>query len=136
MKISVNEKCPCGSGFKYKKCCLLLHKGKKASNALELMKSRYAAYVACEIEYIIKTTDKNNIDYKEDTKLWREEINSFCKNTEFVSLDIINFIDADKEATVTFKANLKIAGDDASFIEESKFNKIDGMWFYHSAKIS
>lgn len=136
MKISVNEKCPCGSGLKYKKCCLLLHKGKKAKNALELMKSRYAAYVVGDVDYIIKTTDKNNIDYKDDMTLWKEEIKSFCNNTKFLSLEIINFIDGNDEATVIFKANLQIAGDDASFVEESRFNKLEDNWLYHSAKIS
>jgi SEC-C motif-containing protein len=136
MKISVNEKCPCGSGDKYKKCCQKFHKGALPKTALLLMKSRYSAYAVGNVEYIIKTTDKNNSDYKEDSKLWAKEIESFCTNTQFLSLNIIDFIDGDAEAYVTFKANLKIAKDDASFVEKSRFLKHDGRWYYHSAKIT
>ena len=30
-KYSVNDKCPCGSNIKYKKCCQAFHKGKLPS---------------------------------------------------------------------------------------------------------
>lgn len=136
MKYSVNDKCPCGSGLKYKKCCQKFHKGAIAKNALELMKSRYAAYAMCDVNYIIKTTHKNNVDYTREMLEWKKDIEEFCYLTEFISLDILSFIDGDDEAYVTFKANLKAAGEDASFIEESKFFKEEGSWFYHSAKIS
>ena len=56
-KLSVNAPCPCGSLKKYKKCCMPFHKGAKVKDALSLMKSRYSAFVAGEINYM--GTSKN-----------------------------------------------------------------------------
>ena len=136
MKFSVNDKCPCGSNIKYKKCCQLFHKGKIPFNALELMKSRYSAYATNNANYIMKTTHNENIDFTKDTHEWKKSIEEFCKNTDFLSLEILDFKDGENEAFVTFKANLTIDGKDNSFVEESRFFKVDGMWLYHSAKIS
>ena len=134
MKFSVNSLCPCGSKEKYKKCCQLFHKGKNPSNALELMKSRYSAYAVSDAIYIIKTTHQENNDFSADTKKWKDEITSFCKNTNFERLEILEFMDGTNEASVTFKAVISMQNEDATFIEKSKFYKIDGKWFYHSGE--
>jgi len=131
MKLSTNSPCPCGSGIKYKKCCQKFHNGAKAKNALELMKSRYAAYAVCNAKYITQTTHPNNPDYSTDTKAWVDSITHFCKNTQFFSLDILEFIDGDNEAFVTFKATLS-GGD---MIEKSHFLKVDGRWLYESGEV-
>lgn len=135
MKKSINDKCPCGSGLKYKKCCGLFHKGKLPSNALELMKSRYSAYVYHNANYIIKTTHLENLEYMEDTIGWRQDIESFCQCTHFISLCVAEFIDGEDEAYVIFNACLKQHGEDVSFKEKSRFLKEDGRWLYHSGEI-
>ena len=58
--MSPNEKCPCGSAIKYKKCCKAYHDGKIPKDALTLMKSRYSAYAAGEVKYIQKTATKQD----------------------------------------------------------------------------
>ena len=126
MKISVNSWCPCGSGKKYKKCCQIYHKGARAKDALSLMKSRYSAYVANETGYIIKTTHKNSPYISQK----RQEIVDFCKNTEFLGLEILEFIDDESEAFVTFKATLS----SGVLFEKSRFLKDDGVWYYHSGE--
>ena len=136
MKISVNDKCPCGSGQKYKKCCQVFHKGKIPLTALELMKSRYSAYACEDVKYIIQTTHKENIDYTDEIKQWSKDIEIFCKTTDFIALEILEFTPGESEAFVKFKANLQIDGKDASFIEHSKFLKDDNRWYYHSAQIN
>ncbi|MEA2050584.1 MAG: YchJ family metal-binding protein, partial [Campylobacterota bacterium] len=55
MKLSLNSKCPCGSGNKYKKCCQPFHKGILPQTALQLMRSRYCAFSITNYKYIIKT---------------------------------------------------------------------------------
>lgn len=135
MKQKNKIKCPCGSDD-YNKCCGVFHKGKNATNALELMKSRYSAYALCNIDYIIKTTHPKNIDFTTNIQEWKKDIEDFCKYTDFQALEILEFTDGLNEAHVTFKAKLSSLGDDASFIEESKFLKEKGQWLYHSAKIS
>lgn len=135
MKFGVNEKCPCGSKEKYKKCCQVFHKGKIASNALELMKSRYSAYACGDIKYIINTTHKENSDYTNDFDQWAKEIEIFCKKTDFIKLEILEYTLKERESFVKFKAHLEIDGEDQSFVELSRFVKVDNRWYYHSAKI-
>ena len=136
MKFPVNTSCPCGSEKKYKKCCKLFHDGKTPNTALELMKSRYSAYAVGDSKYIMKTTHKNNNDFTPDSKLWEENINGFIKDTQFKSLEIIEFIDGLEIAFVTFKANIDINNNDSSFTEKSKFVKQDNKWVYLSGDFS
>ncbi len=126
MKHPANTFCPCGSGIKYKKCCSKYHKGALAPDALTLMKSRYSAYAAGEVHYIIKTTHPDNSDYTEDTKQWKEDIALFCKNTDFLKLTVLQFIDGKEEAYVTFSAMLS----SGELKEKSRFLKKNGKWLY------
>ena len=131
-KTSPNSPCPCGSKNKYKKCCLIFHKGAKPKTALLLMKSRYSAYAVGNATYIVNTTHKNNSDHIEDIKAWKESIKIFCKNTEFLDLEILDFVEGEEEAFVTFRASLS-SGD---MTEKSRFLKVDNRWLYENGIIS
>lgn len=135
MKFSVNHPCPCGSGLKYKKCCQLFHKGKLPKTALELMKSRYCAYVLQNADYIIKTTHTQNPDFTIQTKQWKDDILLFCKGSSFIKLEILDTNLNDLASYVTFKVELQINNKDESFIEKSKFLKENDKWLYHSGII-
>lgn len=130
-KLSPNAPCPCGSNQKYKKCCAIYHKGALSKNALLLMKSRYSAYAAGNSKYIIKTTHPNNPEYIADSKSWKDSINAFSKHTQFLGLEILEFIDGEEEAFVMFKAKLS-SGD---MVEKSRFLKVENQWFYESAVV-
>ena len=135
MKFSVNDLCPCGSTKKYKKCCKTFHdKITLPKTALELMKSRYSAYVTSNTKYIIETTHKENPDFTENKKEWEQDVFDFCKNTKFIELEIIEFIDDEIESFVKFKANMIQNGNDVSFIEKSRFLKVEGIWLYVDGK--
>lgn len=136
MKFSGNLPCPCGSNLKYKKCCRLFHHGEKATTALELMKSRYSAYAVNDTEYIMRTTDTNNSDFSRDKVSWGKKIKQFMDDTQFVSLDILEFLENEEESFVTFKVNMFIDGVDSSFIEKSRFVKNNDEWFYESGEFS
>jgi len=125
-KLSVNTPCPCGSLKKYKKCCMPFHKGAKPKDALSLMKSRYSAFVAGEINYIIKTST-----FQKDF----EDLKAFSDGCEFKKLEILEFVDGESGASVTFRAELFCDGVDNSFSEKSIFIKKDGMWLYESGEI-
>jgi SEC-C motif-containing protein len=127
--ITPNTFCPCGSHVKYKKCCAKYHKGALPKTALELMKSRYVAYAMGDASYIIKTTHPNNPDFTDDIKTWKNSIELFSKETEFLGLEIVEFIDGEEEAFVTFKAKLS-SGD---MLEKSRFLKHSARWVYESA---
>jgi len=136
MKISPNAPCPCGSKIKYKKCCQVFHKGKLAKTALELMKSRYSAFYVSDVNYIVKTTHKENPDYTLDIKQWKNDILLFSKNSDFKKLTILDFIDLGLEAFVTFRVELYVDNKDNSFIEKSRFFKVNNQWLYHSGEIN
>jgi SEC-C motif-containing protein len=126
MKFSVNSPCPCGSGIKYKKCCGIFHKGAIAKTALDLMKSRFSAFAIGKIDYIINTST-----FQKDF----DDLKSFSNNCEFKKLEILDFIDENSEAFVTFKATIFCEEQDNSFIEKSRFIKKEGRWYYESGQI-
>jgi len=136
VKFSVNSLCPCGSEKKYKKCCKIFHDGQNPKNALLLMKSRYSAYAVGNSRYIINTTHINNKEYTTDKITWEESIKQFMNDTDFKSLEIIDFTDGFIEAYVTFKASIDINKNDSSFTEKSKFVKQNDKWFYLSGEFS
>lgn len=128
MKISANTPCPCHSGKKYKQCCQPYHKGIVPATALLLMRSRYSAYALGLADYIIKTTHLNNPDFTEERENWKKSILDFSQNTEFSGLKIIQFIDGENEAFVTFEALLS----GGIMKEKSRFLKEKGKWLYES----
>jgi len=128
-KISINSTCPCGSGDKYKKCCQKFHKGALVSNPLLLMKSRYSAYAMGNAKYIIDTTHSNSSEFMQDKRGWKNSILEFCKNTQFKSLEILEYIPPkDNIAYVTFKASF----ENNSMIEKSRFLFENDRWLYEN----
>ena len=131
MKFSPNDICPCGSLKKYKKCCKPFHdKITFPKTALELMKSRFSAFAVLIADYIIFTTHENNSDYISDLKSWNQDIMNFSKNTRFERLEILDFIEGEVESFVTFKATLFQDNTYISFIEKSRFLKVEDKWLY------
>jgi len=98
------------------------------------MKSRYSAFAYGDSKYIIKTTHLENQDYTTDTPSWDQSILEFCKICSFPKLQILEFIDGEQEAYVTFHATIYCGNKDHSFSEKSKFFKFDNRWLYHSGE--
>lgn len=97
---------------------MLLHKGKSANSALELMKSRYSAYATKNYRYILKTEHPSK-------QICEDEIKAFCEY-RFKKLEILDCVQNDQEAFVEFKAYI----DDFILHERSRFVKEDGVWYY------
>lgn len=98
------------------------------------MRSRYSAFALHNSAYIIKTTHQDNSDYTDDKKAWESSIKEFCKYTHFNGLKVLEFIDGQNEAYVTFKAILEQNNQNVSFTEKSKFYKVDKQWLYNSGE--
>lgn len=122
--------CPCGSGKNYSACCKLYHQGKAALTALDLMRSRYAAYVLNLPDYIIATTHPASPQYSENQFSWKRGISQFSKNSQFQQLEILDHKEKGNLATVTFTAHLSQDGQDATFTERSYFEKKGERWLY------
>lgn len=111
-------------------CCGRFHAGEPAGDARLLMRSRYSAYALKLPDYIIETTHRSSPQRKGSKSKWRNEIVQFCKETEFQELEVLEFIDGDRQAWVTFRAKLMQGEKDSTFIEKSLFVKEDGRWYY------
>jgi SEC-C motif-containing protein len=57
------------------------------------MKSRYSAYSENNATYILKTSHKNNPEYSLNKLEWKNEIENFSKNSDFHSLEILEYIE-------------------------------------------
>jgi len=124
------EKCPCGSGELYLKCCKPYIKGTyNAPNAEALMRSRYSAYVVHAIDYIIDTClNKENIN--------RDGIVDWSEKSNWLGLKIISVKENGDKATVVFEATYERKGLKNVHSEIAKFVKKDDRWFYEDGKIA
>lgn len=118
-------KCPCCSGNSYSECCKPHHNGTPAPTPLALMRSRYSAYAEGKVDYILETTHPESPYFEQDRKKWRAAVFEFCKNTQFLKLEIIDA----KDDFVHFIAHLK---QKAPFLleEKSLFQKLEEKWLY------
>src|SRR5690554_7015784 len=56
--------CPCGTEKTYDLCCATLHSGsERAETAVQLMRSRYSAFVKNQIDYIAQTHVPGTTDF-------------------------------------------------------------------------
>jgi peptide deformylase len=122
--------CPCGTGKPYEECCKPFHQGKVPEHAVELMRSRFAAFALGLPEYIISTTHPASPQYGHDAAHWSQQIAKFCDETQFKKLEIFDVQEKEQIATVAFVAHLFQNEKDLSFTERSYFEKIKGRWLY------
>lgn len=122
--------CPCCSGEEYSKCCKPFHEGALPKNALQLMRSRYAAYALNKADYIIGTTHPGNSQYLDNVFSFRRSIARFSQETTFHKLEIVDFRENGTTAIVIFTAHLSQEGKDATYTEKSYFEKVHHRWLY------
>lgn len=99
------------------------------------MRSRYAAYALSLPNYIIETTAKEGPQYQKDPIAWRKGIFEFSRSTLFENLYILEDHMQGDEAFVTFQAILKQGSLDKSYVEKSRFVRLNGQWLYHSGSV-
>ena len=117
--------CLCGSGINYQECCELFHVGeKKPTTAVELMRSRYTAYVLRNAVYLQETWDVTR----------RPKLIDFSKEKiDWLRLEIVDIKKGeakDNKGLVTFKAFYSQEGEVCVMNEISRFRKNNGHWFY------
>ena len=104
------------------------HKGTHPKTALLLMRSRYSAYALHLSTYICNTTHPSNPDFQTNLQAWEIQIDAFTHSTVFKKLHVIEFVDGEEEAFVTFKATF----EESDITEKSRFLKVSGKWLYVS----
>lgn len=113
--------CPCTSGKPYLDCCELLHNGKKAVDAEQLMRSRYSAYVLSLEPYLLEswhlTTRPTSLDLA-DSPRW-------------VGLKVLRHdVTTRDKAVVEFVARFTSATGVQKMHEASEFLFENGRWCY------
>ncbi|PIF62780.1 YchJ family protein [Flavobacterium sp. 11] len=120
-------KCHCGSQKNFDECCELFINGtEKATTALELMRSRYSAYVTHAADYLLATTH-----ISERKQYSKTEILNWATSNQWLQLEIIEAT----ENTVEFKAYfLDNKLQKQIHHEFSTFKLENGSWFYVDGK--
>lgn len=136
ISINRNDRCPCGSGRKYKQCCGLAHNGTTLPESPEaLLRSRYTAYAIGDTAYLWQTTHPANEAVQGRTAdQYAHETLGYCKHVNFTGLTIheANPADAEGHPGIRFTASYQVAGQNDSFTELSRFIQVDGRWLYLS----
>ncbi|MBA2650927.1 MAG: SEC-C domain-containing protein [Tatlockia sp.] len=123
------SQCPCGSPNDYLDCCgLLIDKQTEARSPEALMRSRYTAYTQAKIDYIKNTMRGKPLDdFNEiDATKWAQQVYWKCLEVITSSMD-----DKDENiGYVEFIARFQEQGKTQVIHELSKFQRIEGKWFY------
>jgi SEC-C motif-containing protein len=125
--------CPCGSGQSESACCTRYHRGEPAPTALALMKSRYAAYVLGEIEYLVATQDASTRDTLDVDAMRKWSSETHWQGLEIVATEAGG--ETDDTGIVEFVARGTTAGRAFAQRERSRFRKVSGRWFYLDGKL-
>ncbi len=129
------EKCPCGSGKTYGDCCGPIIAGTtNAPTAEALMRARYSAYAAHEIDFIlsscVRKAGAEEIDPAE-TRKWSEE-------SQWLGLTVHGTQrggPADDEGVVDFSAHYTRNGLKDEHRESASFKKVEGKWLYAEGRL-
>jgi SEC-C motif-containing protein len=127
--------CFCCSGRAFDHCCAPFIKGeKKPSTAEELMRSRYAAYATCAVEYLLRTTHASTRKFHD-----AKAIEQWAKSSKWQKLEIVSTdkgAPTDKAGIVEFKAYYTDAADQPHTHHEiSSFRKELGKWFFVDGEV-
>lgn len=94
------------------------------------MRARYSAYATGEVRYIMDTTHPDSPYYQADRKAWFKALQDYVNRVQFLGLRVMSARHADDVGYVRFRATLMQGGRDASFEENSRFARVDGVWLY------
>ena len=123
--------CPCGSGRTLQACCGRYHAGELAGQAPDaeaLMRSRYSAFVLDRLDYLLAS-------WHPDTRPASIEPNE--PGLRWLGLEVKRHQRQDADhATVEFVARSKLGGRAHRLHEVSRFERIDGRWYYLDGDLS
>lgn len=128
LHFSPDAPCPCGLAAPYSRCCGRLHAAFEQSGALTapdaqaLMRSRYSAFVLDLTDYLRATWHPQT---RPDAVAPNEA------GLRWLGLEVKRHeVQDDTHATVEFVARSKLGGRAYRLQELSRFERIDGVWFY------
>ncbi len=121
--------CTCGNPEPFAECCQPLLRGERVPETAEaLMRSRYSAYVAGEVDYIVQTQapDTRHTVDRQATEQW-------SRKSKWLGLDILA-VEAggvsDQAGTVEFMAHYEVNGEAVDHHELAEFRRENGCWYF------
>lgn len=125
--LAASDPCPCGSSAAYRDCCGRLHAGlAEAATAEELMRSRYSAFVAGDVAYLLHS-------WSSETRPRSLELDP---EQQWEGLELIRVVRGGPDDTagkVEFRARFRAGGKVQDQHEVSTFVREDGRWVYRGA---
>jgi len=123
------DSCPCGRPIPESQCCGRYLAGQAAPATAEaLMRSRYTAYVRCDVDYLVATHSartRGELD-RGAIKLWARD----SRGLGLESLDVAGGGQEDEEGEVEFVARYEANGREQRHHERSTFAREDGAWVF------
>ena len=127
------SQCPCGSGQALEACCGPLLDGAPAASPEALMRSRYSAYVQCNLDHLERSlAPESRSDHD------RKAAEGWAKSVEWLGLSILSTQAGgaeDETGVVEFSARFRQNGMEQTHHETSNFRKLDGGWVYLDGKV-
>jgi SEC-C motif-containing protein len=115
--------CACGSKQEYLICCgRFIEQNILPETTEQLMRSRYTAYTQANIDYIQQT--QQGLAEKDFDA---ESVRRWAKRAKWLDLTILDVATVD---FVEFVARYCYAGKIEQIHDRSKFEKIDGRWYF------
>lgn len=112
----------------YEQCCARWHDGPlrlQAPDAESLMRSRYSAFVLGLGDYLLDTWHPRTRPRKLDPR---------PPGLQWLGLEVRSATQVDEtHATVDFVARSRVAGRTTRMHENSRFERLDGIWVYVDA---
>ncbi|MEV7608896.1 YchJ family metal-binding protein [Microbacterium sp. NPDC089320] len=122
------ERCPCGSGDLFGRCCGPLLGGAAAPTAERLMRSRFTAFAVRDPAYLLATwhpsTRPTEIDLDDDV-VWRR----------LVIVDRVGGGPFDRDGVVEFEAFWRQGAERGSLHERSRFVREGRSWLYLDGQV-
>ncbi|MEO0324133.1 MAG: YchJ family metal-binding protein [Myxococcota bacterium] len=120
------------AGARYAECCGRFHAGAEPAEPTSLMRSRYAAFVRGDLDYLWRTLHPDHEDRARPEGAWRAGLQRSLRAQRFRRLRILDARDADASgaAQVLFHVTMKQGLLGASFAERSLFARDDEGWRY------
>ncbi len=125
MSESTQKSCPCGGGVRAQCCGPYLAGEQNAPTAVQLMRSRYTAFVEKDAPYLLKTwhpssrPEELGLDEQGDIQ-WLGLAVERCENG----------LAGESKGVVEFTARYQVAGQEQDLHEVSRFVFENEQWFY------
>ena len=131
---SSSPPCPCGHAQPYEACCgrYIDHFDQPAPSAEALMRSRYTAYTLKHADYLLAT-------WHPDVRPNQLDLSDSDAPVKWLGLDVLNHEagqPGDLAGIVEFVARYKVNGRAYRLHEISRFDFLDGRWYYRDGDIT